>query len=202
MNFEISYKKNSKGFTIIEVLASVMVLSVGLVGSLTLINYNLRNISNIEKKIIASGLMEDGLERARNVRDTNWMKEVGWDTGFDIPNNGDKKRIAFFCDSSLPGSVNTEGQGGSNWTRTIEECNGNTCRVFEYDLTSQFACYSDNFGNSFGSYVRVNPRTEFRRLVTAERISNTKIKIRADIMWPEGSENKKISAEEILYKWQ
>ncbi|MBU4338645.1 prepilin-type N-terminal cleavage/methylation domain-containing protein, partial [Patescibacteria group bacterium] len=69
-NLELKF---SDGFTLIEVMAAVAVLSIGLIGGLTVITKNLSIISGGEDRIIAANLAAEGIELVRNVRDTNWL---------------------------------------------------------------------------------------------------------------------------------
>jgi prepilin-type N-terminal cleavage/methylation domain-containing protein len=56
----INFKR--KGFTIIEVLISTAVVSIGLVGILQLMSNNIRTSIDSRNQIIAAGLSQEGLE--------------------------------------------------------------------------------------------------------------------------------------------
>jgi Tfp pilus assembly protein PilV len=64
---------NKKGFSFGEVMLSVLVLGVGLVGTISLINSNIRNSTDTRDSIIASELAQEGVELVRNIRDNNWI---------------------------------------------------------------------------------------------------------------------------------
>ena len=74
------YNKNKKpGFTLVEILAVLFVLSIGLIGVLSLIVQNVQS-QNINKRTIAAyQLAQEGLELVRKVRDTNWKNGYAWD---------------------------------------------------------------------------------------------------------------------------
>lgn len=64
-------KKN--GFTIIELMISVFILSVAVVGIFS--SYSMISIltSNSSDRIVASYLAQEGAEIVRNIRDINWL---------------------------------------------------------------------------------------------------------------------------------
>jgi len=69
----LNEKVINKGFTIMEILVSIFILSIGLVGIYSLINQNIQ-VQYINKNdLIASQLAQEGIELVRNVRDKNWL---------------------------------------------------------------------------------------------------------------------------------
>ncbi|HZJ40831.1 MAG TPA: type II secretion system protein [Candidatus Saccharimonadales bacterium] len=71
-------KHNKSGFTLIEILAVLFVISLGLIGVLSLIVQNIQS-QNINKRTIAAyQLAQEGLELIRKTRDTNWINRDDW----------------------------------------------------------------------------------------------------------------------------
>lgn len=203
MKFKNRKNLNKNGFTIIEVMAAVMVLSVGIIGGLTLITYNLKNISSGGKRIIATGLVEDGLERVRNVRDTNWLKENDWDES--IQGIGQEKYVKIFCGNNEVVDMSTPDPAGSTEKALIDDCvaDGN-CAVYVYAKDAK-KCYGNDFGASYplvSGYTR-GVFSQFYRLIHVENIPGVEaIKITVIVRWAESGQNKYLSAEEVLYNWQ
>lgn len=81
--------KNKKGFSLLEVLSAIFVLSVGIVGVLSLITSSIRDSIDSRNHIIASELAQEGVELVRNVRDNNFFSG----SAFDDINNGDGQCI-------------------------------------------------------------------------------------------------------------
>lgn len=69
------HRRNS-GQTLIETLAAVFILTMGVTASVGLAIYALNTSGGIVKQIIATGLAREGLEAVRNMRDTNWLQDT------------------------------------------------------------------------------------------------------------------------------
>ena len=65
--------KDKKGFSFIEVMISVFVLSVGIVAIISLMTGNIKNSAGSRDNIIASELAQEGVEIVRNIRDNNFL---------------------------------------------------------------------------------------------------------------------------------
>lgn len=77
----------NKGFTLIETLVALAVLSTALIGVLSLIILNISNARNVEKNLIAANLAQEGIEVVRNMRDNDWHE--GNDFGSFLPADGE-----------------------------------------------------------------------------------------------------------------
>ncbi len=69
-------KKNQAGQTIIETLAAVFILTMGITAATGLAIYALSASSNITQQIVATALAREGIEAFKNMRDTNWLKST------------------------------------------------------------------------------------------------------------------------------
>ncbi|MDO8240729.1 MAG: prepilin-type N-terminal cleavage/methylation domain-containing protein [Candidatus Moranbacteria bacterium] len=65
-------QSNRQGFSLVEVLFSVFLVSIGLLASLQLLSKGLTESLDSRDQSIASGLAQEGIELVRNVRDNNW----------------------------------------------------------------------------------------------------------------------------------
>ncbi|MEA3464156.1 MAG: prepilin-type N-terminal cleavage/methylation domain-containing protein [Patescibacteria group bacterium] len=68
-----NFFKKQPGFSIIEVIAVIFIIAVGLTGILSLIVQNIQAQYINKNALIASQLAQEGLELIRNVRDENWL---------------------------------------------------------------------------------------------------------------------------------
>jgi prepilin-type N-terminal cleavage/methylation domain-containing protein len=86
---EINHIKKNKGFTLVEVLVALFILFTVVSATTSLVNSALGTIQNSKAKFVASGLVQEGIEIVRNIRDSNWLKYdqgVLWNEGLT---NGD-----------------------------------------------------------------------------------------------------------------
>ncbi len=69
----------ASGQTLIETLAGIFVLAMGITAVLGLATFSLSSSTNITKQVIGIGLARQGIEAVKNMRDTNWL----WQTTID-----------------------------------------------------------------------------------------------------------------------
>ncbi len=88
MNSEqrIMNKDKKAGFTMIEMIAAIFVVSVGIMGVFSLVSQTISYISIISSRLTAIYLSQEGMEVIRNIRDSNFLKinkgeEGNWDDG-------------------------------------------------------------------------------------------------------------------------
>ena len=81
-------KKLTKGFTLLEVMAAIAVFSVGILGVYALVPMAILLGSENSDRFTAAQLALEGLEIARNIRDSNWLEQNNnpsnlWNEGLD-----------------------------------------------------------------------------------------------------------------------
>jgi len=72
-----------KGFTLLEVILAITILTIAVGGSFALISQTIAAVSVIQSKLIASYLVQEGMEIVKNIRDTNWLKNQPWDQNLE-----------------------------------------------------------------------------------------------------------------------
>ncbi len=70
--------KEEKGFTLLELLITIFIIAVGLIGAYIAAQYPLSQISVSINRLTAAYLAQEGIEIVRNVRDTNWLEGQNW----------------------------------------------------------------------------------------------------------------------------
>lgn len=81
------FKQNTAGFTLIETMVAVAIITIGFVAVLSLVNTSLSYISAIRNRLIAANLAAEGIEVMRNIRDSNWHHGWPWNSWMGV--NGD-----------------------------------------------------------------------------------------------------------------
>jgi len=86
--------KNNKGQGLVEMVIALAVIVTGVIGALSLAVSALSSSKESETRIIAANLAREGIEVARNIRDSNWLagcpskSQAG--EAYDWDNNMDK----------------------------------------------------------------------------------------------------------------
>lgn len=70
---------NQSGFSLIEVLAVLFVVSIALLGLVSLIVQNIQVQSVNKNNLIAYNLAQEGIELIRQTRDSNWRAAAAFD---------------------------------------------------------------------------------------------------------------------------
>jgi type II secretory pathway pseudopilin PulG len=71
--FIFSKGKKTKGFSIVEIMAVIFIVTVGMVGMLTLIYQSIKVQRLNKHTLIAYQLAQEGVELLRVIRDDNWF---------------------------------------------------------------------------------------------------------------------------------
>ena len=186
-------RKKSAGFTVLEVILAITVLTIAVSGSFILISQTIGSVSQIQSRLIASYLVQEGLETIRNIRDSNWLKSQAWDQGLE---GGD-------C---LEGDYQT---GAPPDYPLLTSC----YLPYPCDLPCQYehllALGID--GNGFYSYnYTPENKTIFKRKITiSDRVDLDdpldeefdKFKVSVEVFWREKGQIRSLPAQEYLYNW-
>src|SRR3989338_8634824 len=65
-------KKTQEGFSLVEALVSILVLSIAFTAITALFAANISSANVVRNNFIASALAQEGVELARNLRDSDW----------------------------------------------------------------------------------------------------------------------------------
>lgn len=80
--------KRQRGFTLLELMISIVVISVGIIAVFTVITKYARQTGILRESLVASYLGREGIEIVKNIRDTNWVNGRDWDYGLTSCSSG------------------------------------------------------------------------------------------------------------------
>lgn len=80
-----------QGFSLIETLISVFLITVGLLATVALISKSMMESMDSRNQLIAGELAQEGIELVRNIRDNNWV--TAGNTSFTGISTGTNGRI-------------------------------------------------------------------------------------------------------------
>jgi len=79
----MSIKNSQGGFTIIESLVALAILSLALTPMLVVVTMSSRIATSVKNNLVAALLAQEGIEVIRAIRDTNWLNGQLFYTGLN-----------------------------------------------------------------------------------------------------------------------
>lgn len=176
--------KLSKGFTLVETLAAVTILSLAITGPIHLIGNSLHKIYYARDQAIAINLAQEGVEMVRQARDSNRLGGGLWTTG--ILAGSYTIDVGTFVLTASPATENF-----------IFPCGGCSPQPVYLDMSANptKGLYRQNvFGSTF-------LLTNFSRIVTIEAVPSTsdEIKVSSKVEWKTGGGTGTITVSEHLF---
>ena len=186
----------NKGFTIIELIISIFVLSVGVIGVFGAFSVITILTSDTKDRFSATYLAQEGMEVVRNIRDTNWINmengnpETVWNNSLDNCLSGCE--VDYTTTGSIDHSVSPFGSSGRYLTTTGD--------------------------NSFYGYTVVGKPTKFKRKIIITNPVGYIMKVVIQVCWDKKptilksnfqaafqsgvySSDNCVAVEETLYDW-
>ena len=167
-------KRIRYGFTLLEVIVAIFLVTVGIVSAFALINANIKILSSSPDKITAVYLAQEGIEIVRNIRDTSWVNGKVWTEDLQPGNwEADYTTTSFSKYES----------GAYNWTG--------------FDSTDYLNISSDGFYN----YTSSGTKTTFLRKISISYPETHIMNVLVTVYWREKDVRKNFSVEAKLYNW-
>jgi len=177
-----------KGFTLVELLISISILSIAILASYTAVSNNLRSANFSQDQMVAYYLADEGIEYVRNVRDQNGIQNihslggggggVPWLTG--IAQIASDPCYNKYCTVDSPLNAVSTCSGGAS-----------SCPYLRYDATSGLYGYT-------GTWTL----TQFQRSISITINSATEATLTSTVTWVTNGVTKSYVLTEILRAWQ
>lgn len=175
-------KKNTeKGFTMMEVLAAISLITMGVLGIFTLVQQAISFLTVSSSRLVATYLAQEGVEIVRNIRDTNFLQ--------------------------IHQGLISEDQ----WTLGLDICGGGCEAEYDDQILSFYANrYLKLVGGGFYNYSS-GASTPFKRKITIfdmvdldsppDGIADI-MKVLVEVTWEERGRIHQVITQENLYNWQ
>lgn len=167
-----------RGFTLVETLVALSILLIAVVTPITLIGDSLHKMYFARDEAIAVNIAQEGIEMVRQVRDTNMINNVAWDTNLS-PGTYIVDVGSFIATPGVPSSF-------------VIPCAGCNQTV-----------YLDTVGTGLYRQGAASTPTQFSRSVV---ISNPNAlayerSVVSTVTWKTGGLSGSIVLQEYIYKW-
>lgn len=168
------YKKQEKGFTVIEMVIAIVLLSVAVIGVYNAFSRILIVTAGINDNFIAAYLAQEGVEIARNIRDNNWIAGADWNDKFSVCNPD--------CIAEYDSTI-FQGWTGQNLYLTSDG-------FYTYTQTG-------NTETKFKRKISITPVEKD----DGETTEVYALKVAVTVYWDEKGVQDSLTAEDHLYNW-
>jgi type II secretory pathway pseudopilin PulG len=183
---KMSYKsrKKEKGFTLVETLVAIGILSLSILSGFTAVQGSLKNSSLSKDQITAFFLTQEAFELIKNIRDTNALVDLGgtptnWLAGM-AENSGNPCYFGNVC--------------RIDYLKTLTNCNGafGACPFLNQSIS----------GTSLGlfGYTAGWQTTKFKREIQFESVSADQVYVTVRITWLQGGINQTFEVKQLLFR--
>ncbi|MFA6171139.1 MAG: hypothetical protein WCW77_05770 [Patescibacteria group bacterium] len=168
------YLKIASGFSILEVVIAIFIITMGLVGILSLVELNLKANYINKNNLIASMLAQEGLELVRNKRDYNFKNGLAFDANI---------------------AAGTYAIDPENMTAVTGGISDPAARL-KYNTAGYF-CH----GNWSGGLTCNGANSPFSRLLTITKTGGY-LNVRCQVRYSKGNSNYEYAVQNQLYDWK
>lgn len=179
------------GQTLVEVMVALFVLTVGLLGILTLLSQSIFISKNITAETTATYLAAEGIELSQNIIEHDVYQHLaglgtGWGSAFNLGSGGEFELDYTTC--------NDKSQGES----CVVPLSGFSCSsdLLYYDPVSHVYLYPGDDGTAspvptiFSRCIRVTPTTPYE------------FTVQSIVYWPAVGGTQNVELEDVFYNWQ
>ncbi len=186
----MKYHTYKKGFTLIETLIAIFILTLTVGGLLTLAANGYFSVRYARNQISADSLVQESIEYIRNSRDTAVQDGTDWPTWVgQFSSNG--------CTSSTGCIVDPFNIGGSYF----RAC-GSTCEATSFYPTSGFYGYATDGTYPATMTSGAAPQTTtYVRTVTMHLVGSDQLVVNSTVRWFNGNAAKSTSQSTLLTNW-
>lgn len=176
------------GFTIVETLVALAIFSSSIVFLIVVSGSGVSNTTLAKSRLTATYLAEEGIELARNLRDTNVLSDPsgsGWNTFIS--------NISV-CDDTVGCNIDPS-------SLDVCACTGSTCNI-PYSPTSGYFGYSTSHTCDIPGGASPSPFTRTLNIVPISETTADDVLVTSAVTWNQGASVQRISYQTILMDWE
>ena len=161
-----------RGMTFLELMVAMFVLIVGISGTVGLIQRTISSAAMVASQLKAAYFAKEGVEVVRNIRDSNWVRNIDWLTNIECA----CCEVAFDHNASTPMTPCPVGV--------------NTCPPLRPLV------YFEGF------YRYATGTGIFRRMIRTTRGGDGHLRVEVTVCWDERGSARSVTVVEKLYNWR
>ncbi len=163
------------GFTMIEIVVVLFIVSIGILGVMSLVVQNIKSQSYDKNSIIAAQLAQEGIELVRHVRDSNWLKGQAFDT-------------------NLATTIGTSYQYYLDYQDSVPQ-------VYS-GVPAELVLKQNTAGYYLDSTANSALKTPFSRLITVKKLTSYSLQVDSTVTWQGAGRSYSYKLETLLYDWK
>lgn len=174
---------DNRGFGLIEVAVSIYIITMGLLGLMSLVTQNIQTQYVNKFTIIASELAQEGLELARNIRDDNWKDEsIDW-------------KADVFQGNNQKYTIDYRVKNDRNIINKVDTITDQDARLY----INPDGFYQHYLSGSAPANAQTTP---FYRIIEVTKEQDISLTVKCTIYWTERGKDHTYIAETKLYNWK
>ena len=191
-----------KGFTLIETLIAIFILTMTVAGLITLASGGFFSVRYSRNQIVADALIQESLEYIRNDRDSAIQQDVSWDAWLTRLNMN-ASGVTAALGSPTQGCFASTGCQVDPYTSGAKmvACGGQCATILYYSNQGFYGYASGTypFGSGEQSY-----NTSYVRTITAtlNPTDSNQVTVTASVRWLNGSATKNLAQSIVIANWR
>ncbi len=188
----------SSGFTLVEVLISLLIFTVAITGVITVASQGSLNVNNAKNRVAATFLADEGIELVRAMRDTSVVRAVsggrteseGWDDF--VMAHGAGTPCSTACDID---STNTASSDPFPDIANVQPCTI-FCLLNETS-TGYYTSFDTGTPSIFSRSIVLKDATTGLDIISTTQ----EVRVESTVEWKEGLTTRSVTQTETLFNW-
>lgn len=177
-----TFKNSKKGFTLLETLVAVFILSLALTGPIYIATLAIRGSVESRDNISAYFLAEEAVEYIRNIRDTNSLRGIDWLESMRDCHVTVGTEIKNICVLTRPGSG-----------YQLNQCGGD-CPALSFDPNT-----TPVYGGEGKGSASITTSKFVREIYLEDRVPNKEVDVHVTVKWVEKGRDRQFKIVQTLF---